>query len=80
MHVASRLQARITRKGMNMSYVTTRQTFEAWLTKVDTILVSRCGVESADLPDCCYADWHEDGYTPSQAARKALRMADGNDE
>ena len=58
----------------------TKTGFAEWMQKVDAILVATLGMESADLPDCCYADWHEDGYTPRQAARMAVRVADGNDE
>jgi hypothetical protein len=49
-----------------------RKTFEEWMAQVDAILIKRFGIESADLPDCCYADWYEDGFTPSQAVEMAL--------
>ena len=47
--------------------------FDAWMAKVDAYLVEKCDLESADLIDIAYMDLFEDGYTPSQAARKALR-------
>ena len=46
--------------------------FSRWMERVDTALVKRCGLESADLIDACYADFYESGLTPSQAARQAL--------
>lgn len=63
-----------------MSYVTAKMDFQAWMDKVDAILVSRIGMESADLADCCYADWYEDGCTPAQAARRAVKAMDGDDD
>lgn len=50
--------------------------FAAWMVKVNAALEKRCGVSSDDLPDCCYRDWHEDGYSPSAAAREAIRAFD----
>ena len=55
-------------------------TLDAWMKAVDAIVSARYGLSVYDLPDCCYADWHEDGYTPAQAARKAVRSANGDDE
>lgn len=56
------------------------KTFESWMARVDAVLAGRVGVSSADLPDCCYRDWYEDGWTVTQAAARAMRMADGGDE
>jgi len=49
--------------------------FIDWMAKVDAILVRKCGLDSRDLPDWTYADAFEDGYTPAEAARSALRAA-----
>jgi hypothetical protein len=53
----------------------TSMTFAQWLSAVDAWLLARIGMVSADLPDCCYRDWFEDGVTPRQAASRALRNA-----
>jgi len=53
--------------------------FQAWMAKVDAILVSKTGLESADLPDVCYREMHDDGDSPSQAARAAIRYAQGGE-
>ena len=47
--------------------------FDAWMAKVDAYLVKKVGLESADLIDIAYMDLFEDGYTPAQAAKKALK-------
>lgn len=47
-------------------------TFEQWLAKVDSVLISRCGLSSDDLPDWCYRDAYEDGTSPRQAAQQAM--------
>jgi len=52
-----------------------KDSFEAWMQKTDAALVRRCGMSSMDLPDCCYRDWYDDGVTPSEAAREAIREA-----
>lgn len=50
-------------------------TFEHWKRTVDMVLGSIAGLCSDDLPDCCYADWYEDGLSPAAAAKRALRAA-----
>lgn len=57
-----------------------KTTFEAWMVKVNKLVSDRVGLTTDDLPDCPYADWHQDGMTPKGAASKAIRMADGGDE
>lgn len=47
--------------------------FDDWLKRVDMAICGKLGIGLADLPDCCYADWYEDGITPSQAARLAVK-------
>mgnify|MGYP001558445423 FL=1 len=54
----------------------TRRTFESWMAKVDQHVSRRAGVSVHDLTDCYFADWYEDGLTPSRAASRAIR-ADG---
>jgi len=41
--------------------------FDQWMREVDRILVARCGMDSRDLADKCYADAHESGQTPHEA-------------
>jgi len=48
-------------------------TFAEWLRQVDAACERIAGVSVHDLADCCFADWHDDGITPTQAARRALR-------
>ena len=56
------------------------KTFEQWMKEVDAILSAKLmGLTSSDLPDCCYAMWHEDGVTPKSAAARAIRYAKGGD-
>ena len=51
-------------------------TFEKWMKQVNAKIASRCGgLDSEDLPDVCYSDFYEDGLTPTQAAREAIRYA-----
>lgn len=51
-------------------------TLKEWILKVNAVLEAKVGLALEDLPDCCYADWHEDGVSPSTAARMALDAAD----
>lgn len=55
------------------------KTFEEWMKAVDAHCVAQLGLSVHDLPDCCFADWYEDGIGPKSAARKAIRMANGDD-
>lgn len=52
-----------------------RKTFEEWMKEVDTILMRTCYLSSADLPDCCYRDWYDQGVTPRSAASRAKKNA-----
>jgi hypothetical protein len=47
--------------------------FAAWRTNVDASLERIAGVCGDDLGDCDYAEWYDEGMTPNQAARAALR-------
>lgn len=42
------------------------KTFEAWMKRVDRIIVRHFGVGADDLPDWGYHDAYEDGLTPSE--------------
>ena len=53
-----------------------RQNFTEWMKAVDDAIARKAdGLVSLDLPDCCYADWHEEGMTPAAAARLAIKNA-----
>ena len=58
-----------------------RMSFDEWLRATDLCAETKYGLSLADLPDCCYRDWYDAGYTPSWAARAAVRFArsDGYD-
>lgn len=49
--------------------------FDIWMQKVDSLLSKHIGLSSADLPDYCYRDEFDDGATPAQAAKAAIRAA-----
>ena len=50
--------------------------FAAWMNAVDSIISARfMGLTTADLPDCCYGDWYDEGLSPRSAAARAVRMA-----
>lgn len=59
---------------------TTQSGFDRWRARVDAIILAKLGIGIDDLPDCPLMDWYEDEYTPLQAARKAVRYADGADD
>jgi len=54
---------------------TKKMEFDDWLQKVDDILIRNTGMSYRDLPDCPYADWHEQGVAPKSAAAKAVKRA-----
>lgn len=49
--------------------------FLAWMRQVNLVLTRNCGLVSEDLPDWRYRDAFDDGYTPKEAAAKALSYA-----
>jgi hypothetical protein len=51
--------------------------FDRWMARVDDAVQALCGASVHDLPDCPFADWYADGWTPKEAARQALENADG---
>lgn len=50
--------------------------FAVWMREVDAALVIICGLVTADLPDCTYRDWYDDGVSPKAAAKRARRQAE----
>jgi hypothetical protein len=54
--------------------------FKVWMGKVDEWCWRMAGCSASDLADVCYADMYEDGYSPKQAARRAVRNEMGMDE
>ena len=52
-----------------------KQTFDIWLSLVDDVIEAKLGLSMADLPDCCYHDWYEDGVAPKSAANRAIKAA-----
>ena len=50
--------------------------FDTWMMKVNKILEQEYGLSSEDLPDCCYADWHDDGVSPRSAANRAIAASE----
>lgn len=50
-------------------------TFEVWMRCVNHHVHTLCGLSVHDLPDCCFKDWYDDGKSPLNAAKKAIRMA-----
>lgn len=52
-----------------------KKTFEVWFAEVNKKLRAATGLDARDLPDCPYYDWYDDGVTPANAAKRALRSA-----
>jgi hypothetical protein len=50
-----------------------KMSFEDWYRRVDTEVGKLTGLGRDDLPDCCYADWFDEGITPVQAAKRAIK-------
>jgi hypothetical protein len=63
-----------------MATVTKSLPFDQWYAKANAICCTRLGVSLDDMPDCCYADWYEDGVTPKGAVSRAIRAAKGEGE
>lgn len=53
--------------------MTTDEKFDVWMAKVDAAVEKKIGLSVYDLPDLCYRDMFDDGVTPSQAARMAIK-------
>lgn len=54
---------------------TAKVSFEKWMKTVDMLVRSLAGFSVHDLPDCCFADWYEDGVKPLTAAKRAIKAA-----
>ena len=52
-----------------------KKSFEVWMAEVNAFIKAKYGLDSNDLPDCCYDDWYENGVGSKAAARKALKNA-----
>ena len=52
-----------------------KKTLESWMAQVDAAVQAKCGLSVYDLPDCCFADWFEEGASPKAAASRAVRNA-----
>ena len=55
------------------------QTFDQWMKEVNNVIGKFCGLSSDDLPDICYSDLFEEGATLKQAAKQAIKYAQGDD-
>jgi hypothetical protein len=51
------------------------KTFEEWYREVDLEVSALIGLGRDDLPDYCYRDAFDDGRSPRQAAKAAIRNA-----
>jgi hypothetical protein len=56
------------------------KTYKDWEKEVDNKVWEIMGCSVYDLPDCCFADWFEDGLSACQAAKKAIRYSNGGEE
>ena len=54
--------------------------YQAWMKRVDVWSWRLAGCSSSDMADVCYSDMYEDGFTPKQAARRAVRNEMGEDD
>jgi hypothetical protein len=48
------------------------------MAKVDDVLEERIGMASDDLPDLCYRDLFDQGFTADEAAQAAVSNANGS--
>lgn len=54
---------------------TQQRSYDEWMLAVDANVQRLCGLSADDLPDYCYADAYDDGRSPSEVARAAVRAA-----
>ena len=52
-----------------------KRTFNDFMAAVDAEIIKVCGLSYDDLPDYLYGDDYDDGFTPKQTAKHALRNA-----
>ena len=57
-----------------------KQKFEQWMEAVNDRVEALAGCSVHDLPDCLFADWFADGMSARDAARRAIRNANDEDE
>ena len=63
-------------EGENIMATTEKfSSFTQWMRDVDALICKRTGVFADDLPDCCYRQWYDDGYTVKHAASAAIKNA-----
>ena len=58
----------------------TASTFEDWMEAVDKVTKEIVGCSIHDLPDCTFMDWYTDGMSAREAAKRAIRYANDEDE
>ena len=68
----------MTRNNPTLEQYDQKAAYDEFMQDVDYFIERRIGATSADLPDCPYWDWFDDGVSPKSAARRAIRYA--NDE
>jgi hypothetical protein len=49
--------------------------WDAWMARVQAIMIARCGMGPDDLPDYCYRDAYDNKLTCEQCAKDAIRYA-----
>lgn len=49
--------------------------FDAWMAKVNALIVKKTGFNADDLPDYNYLDAFEDGHSAGSTASSAIRAA-----
>lgn len=52
-----------------------RPSFDAWMSRIDRVLIRYRGISVYDLEDCPFMSWYEDRIRPIRAANKALKRA-----
>jgi len=51
--------------------------YGAWLAKVEAEVVKLTGLSTADLDDFLFDNDYEDGFSPRETAKRAIRNAGG---
>lgn len=62
-------------QGDEMAATKIKKTFAEWMREVDRAVSAKAGLSVYDLPDMCFSDWYADGFSPKQAATKAIKSA-----
>ena len=50
------------------------RSFEDWMQEVVLAMEVGYGLHPEDIPDCAYADWHDAGMEPDEAAQEAITI------